>query len=218
MALSRPVGYGLLAAVVVGALLFTNDPAAPNPTKPPARRRTSTKKDGADWALPAPDPKLRFPRTTGTPRNVFVPRVVVEKRLPAVGAETPPEDLVQIPAKLAGGESAWAYTGMVEANGVRMALLENKGTKVAGYVREGDAWKAARVVGITSACIVLADEKGKAETVFRLDPNAPPKPKPVPGSEFGSAGVGPNLVGPINPGSPGNAIRPLPDFTRGSTR
>lgn len=216
-AVSRPVaflaGFGLIAVV---GLLLTNP--APEPAKATAaRRRTPVKKDGDDWNLPAPDPKLAFAHLTGVPRNVFVPLVVPERAVGLPKAEVEKDDLVQIPGKLAAGEGAWTYTGMVEANGVRMALLENKGLNQAGYVREGEAWKTARIVGITSACIVLADAKGLTETVFRFDPNAPVKPKAETPPAFGPGGVGPSPVGPIAPGGAGFAIRPtlsLPDPSR----
>lgn len=218
-AVSRPVAF-LAAIGVVAILALVLNPSDAGPKAPlvPKKRRTAKKAGTADWDLPPPDPTVHFAPVAGTPRNVFVPLVATVRPLTLPKLETK-DDLVQIPAKLAGGEGAWAYTGMVEANGVRMALLENKGLNQSGYVREGELWKTARVVGITSACIVLADDKGATETVFRFDPNAPPKPKAEPGSapSFGPGGIGAPPVGPINPGGTGFPIRPtltLPDPTR----
>ena len=213
-AVSRPVA--LIAAVgVVAILALILSPSSSAPASglaPSPKKRTAKKGNEPDWDLPAPDPKRRFARVMGLPRNVFVPLIAPERAL-VIPLTPGKDDLVAIPAKLAGGEGAWAYTGMVEANGVRMALLENKGLNQSGYVREGEAWKAARVVGITSAAIVLADDKGVAETVFRFDPNAPVKPKADPAATpaFGPGGIGSPMVGPIDPNATlGSPIRSLP--------
>ena len=200
-ALSRPVVYGALALLAVGVVLWSSGSPAAAPA-PTARKRVAKRTTGPDWDLPLPDPKLRFRRLAGTSRNVFAPLVAIERPLAALRPNVETDRLFQVPAKLAGGEAAWAYTGMVEANGVRLALLENKGTQKSGYVREGDLWKTAHVVGITAACVVLADEKGKSETVFRLDPNEPAKPKPEPEGGFRPVGGAPPS-GPIGPLSPG---------------
>ncbi len=214
-AVSRPVIYLAVAGVAAVAFLLATKDDAPAPTAKAAPRRRVAKA-GADWDFPAPDPSLRFDKPRNAPRNVFVPLAAEQKPLPVLREPIGKDDLVAIPAKLAGGEAAWAYTGMVEANGVRMALLENKAKNLSGYVREGEYWKKARVVGISSPCIVLADEKGVNETVYRFDPNAPPKPKAEPGPSFGPGGVGAPLVGPIAPGGSGFAVQPT--FARNSNR
>ena len=59
---------------------------------------------------------------------------------------------------------------------------------------------------------MLADDKGATETVFRFDPNAPPKAKPEAEASFGPGGVGSALVGPIAPGGSGFSIRAVPSL------
>lgn len=205
---SRPMAWAAFLGVVAAiALWSTNDSSPPPPPVP--HKRVALKAGEPNWDLPVPDPNLRFGHFPGPPRDVFAPLVKADAPIVLPRASLAAGDaLMAVPAKMAGGEAGWAYTGMVEADGVRMALLENKATKQAGYVREGDFWKAAHVVGISSPCVVFTDEKGESQAVYRLDPNAPPKPKNEAGPAFGPGGVGAPLVGPISPGGPGFGIRP----------
>lgn len=202
---SRPIAGAAVVTLVVAVVLWaTNDSSAPVAAAP--RKRLAQKEGAPGWDLPAPDPALHFGRSLAPPRDVFTPLVSpqVPIALPRVAVLTP-DQLVAVPPKLAGGEAGWIYTGMVEADGVRMALLENKAIKGITYVREGDAWKTARVVGISSPCVVLADAKGVTQTVYRFDPNAPVKPKAGPGSV---AGAGPGFA-PGGAFSPGGSFTPL---------
>ena len=209
-AISRPVLYAAAAGLAAIAFLLATGGGDAAPAAPRAPRKRAATPKGDDWDLPAPDPALRFPRLLTPPRDVFAPLVNEERpvaipRLPNLAQG----DLVAIPGGLAGGEGGWTYSGLVEANGVRMALLENKARNQSGYVREGDYWKAARVLSIASPALVLADDKGRELTVYRFDPNAPAKPTtPAAGPSFGPGGVGGALVGPIAPGGRDFSIQP----------
>lgn len=206
MKLSRPfMTIAVLSLLVIAFLLLS----PPTPSAPVATtRKKPVKVADAGWDFPPPDPKLHFAKPGRRGRNPFAPLVVADRAVPPPDAEK--EDVVQIPAGLAGGEANWAYTGMAEVDGVRMALLENGGSKKSGYVREGETWKKSRIVGISSACIVLADEKGVSETVFRFNPNDPPKVKPLPEGGFQPTGpIGAGLgLRPLTPPPPPGVSRP----------
>lgn len=196
---SKPVIFFGIFAIAASIYVWSQPEAAAAKTSTTKKRSAKVAFDG--WDFPPPDPTLHIPKPRATTRDVFLPKVKVQRvvRLPSAQ-----EDLVAIPAGLADGEGGWAYTGMAEVDGVRMALLENSGTRQSGYIREGEDWKKAHVVGITTACIVLSDEKGVAQTVYRFNPNDPPKIKPPPNPGFAPLNPGGLPSGPI-----GGAIRPI---------
>ncbi len=202
MKLSRPVVYFFLLALVACVVIWTSD--SPSGPPPVAQTKKKAKKADPGWDYP-PQPPLRYTKPKPLARNVFAPLIHTEKIAKAPEAK---DDLVQIPSNFADGESSWAYTGMAEVDGVRMALLENSTKKQSGYVREGEAWKKARVVGISTACIVLSDDKGETQTVYRYNPNDPPKEKPVTDGGFRPTGaIGGNLsVRPLVPPPPPGVI------------
>ena len=197
--LSRPIIF--LAIFAAAASIYVGSQPVAAPAKATTKKHSAkTAFDG--WDFPPPDPSLHLPKPPEATRDVFLPKVKVLRVVKLPGAK---EDLVAIPSNLAGGEGGWAYTGMAEVDGVRMALLENSGTKQSGYIREGEDWKKSHVVGITTACIVLSDEKGLAQTIYRFNPNDPPKVKPVPNPGFAPLNPGGLPTGPIG----GGTIRPI---------
>jgi hypothetical protein len=151
---------------------------------------------------------VRFDKPKGLLRNVFKPLLAVERS--AMTADELDEKM-KLPASIAGGEADWAYTGMVEIDGVKLALLENGTTHQGGYVREGEVWKKSRIVRITMASLEIEGPDGTAETVFRYNPNKTPKVKPPPEPGFRPLDVNPALRGPI-----GLEIRPNQAATEAS--
>ncbi len=176
---TRPVFWAVLTSVAAVAAFWSDGDAPHGKTSP---RKRSSKSADAGWDFPASNPALRFAKPHRPARDPFAPLARADHA--PILAPKEREDLVQIPSSLAGGEGGWAYTGMAEVDGVRMALLENAGTSQSGYVREGEEWKGTRVAGITMACIVLADAKGLTQSVFRFNPDDTPKPKPEPVGGF----------------------------------
>lgn len=190
--ISRPIGYSLLLAALAGAIWWSNsDPV--KPPKPNAKKGTSSKGATKNWEFPASEVALRFDKPEGKLRDIFIPLVYVDKSV----IKSEQDELMKIPANMAGGEGDWAYTGMVEVDGSRMALLENGTTHQGGYVKTGDTWKKSRVVAISSASIVVEGPDGSQETVFRFNANQPPKPKPLPDAGFRPMDLSRALNGPI---------------------
>lgn len=191
MAISRPVGYFSLAAVAVFAYVWSSSDSTPPKATATAKHKSAAKGKEAGWDFPDTSDVAPFPKPKRSRRDLFAPLVMVEHVAPLV---KPEEDLIKVPAALADGEGSWAYTGMVEVDGKRMALLENQATHVGAYVNEGQVWKKARIVAISVASVLMADEKGTVQTVYRFNPNQPPKEK--------AGGIDPNarpldLSGPI---------------------
>lgn len=208
MALSKPVVLLLIVAVGLGIYAYADGGPEKSTTPPPTTKRHAHAM-AAGWDFPPLDNSIHFDKLAPLTRDPFLPAV---KNIRAMAPPMTKDDIVQIPGRLADGEGGWAYTGMVEVDGSRLALLENSSTKKMGYVREGEDWKKAHVVGITTACIVLADEKGVPETIYRFNPNDPPKVKAPP--EGGFQPLNPGNIPPGRIGA-GMQIRPLPGGASG---
>lgn len=190
----RPVLYGGLALVTIAAFWATGDtPAkgAVHAARPSAGRKVAVN----EWVFDASETSVRFEKPKGRMRNIFQALIYAEGQMP--GSEVEP--LTKLPADLAQGEGDWAYTGMVEVDGVKLALLENGTSHQGGYVREGETWKRSRIARITMPCIVVVGPDGVETTVFRYNPNQTPKPKPLPDPGFRPMDLGPALRGPIGP-------------------
>lgn len=209
--LPRPILFGGLALVAIAALWATGDTPAKLATHA-ARPSTVRKVAVQDWKFDVSETSARFEKPKGKVRNVFQALVHAEGQM---GSEV--EVLMKLPAALAAGEGDWAYTGMVEVDGVRLALLENGTSHQGGYVREGETWKKSRIARITMPCIVVLGPDGTETTVFRYNANLVPKPKPPPDPGFRPMDLGPALRGPIGPritNEPraGASAAPLPEI------
>ena len=191
--ITKPVAYGLFSIVALGLVWWAY--SAPPATKRAAAKSVARKSSEPDWSYPASETSVRFDHPAVKLRNIFMPLFAVDKPEVKVDEET----LMKVPANLAQGESGWAYTGMVEVDGVRLALLENSSTHQGGYVKEGDTWKKSRIVRITMASIGVVGPDGIETTVFRFNANATPKPKPEPEPGFHPIDLGQALKGPIGP-------------------
>ena len=193
--LSRTVIYGGLGVISIALVWAYGGDAPEKKAKASATTAKLTGKKSLEpkWNFAKEDLAARFPKPVGTRRNVF--KALVEVERPTLNAEE--EEIMKLPATLTDGESDWAYTGMVEVDGRRLALLENPSTHQGGYVREGETWKKARIVRITMPSIVLAGPDGEETTIFRFNPNKTPKPKPPPESGFRPMDLGNALKGPI---------------------
>jgi len=192
--ISRPIGYGALAVLVAGVMWWLNDePVKVSRPRPKTTLVAQAKQQ--KWDFPAELTSLHFDKPDRPTRNIFKPLIAIEK----VVTVTDPSELMKVPASLASGESDWTYTGMVEVNGIRMALLENATTHVGGYVKEGETWKKSRIEHITSANLVVVGPDGNEETVYRFNANQTPKPKPPPDGGFHPMDLGPALKGMIGP-------------------
>jgi len=195
MALSRPLLYGGLIVIVAAVYFWPSSSPTPAAQRPGAKANAGKNKE-RDWTFLASDFGPRFDKPQGKTRDIFNPLFYVEHAAP----KTNQDQIMEVPANLAQGEAGWAYTGMAEVDGKRLALLENSSTHQGGFVKEGEAWKRSHIVSITSESIILVGPDGSEETVYRYDPNRPAKQKAAtaaPDAGFQPVDVGPALRGPI---------------------
>ena len=194
MAVSRAAIYSLLGIFVIAALVYANGGEPDKIVKKEQLPKGSNKRGvDADWNFPVAETAIRFEKPKGAIRNIFAPLIGDEKE----AAKTDQDKLMKIPANLAAGEADWAYTGLAEVNGVKMALLENPSNHQGGYVKEGETWKKSRVEHITLESITIAGVDGSEQTVFRYNANLIPKLKPMPDAGFRPMDLSQALNGPI---------------------
>jgi hypothetical protein len=191
--LSRPVGYSSLAVIAVGLLWWSNAEPPKVGKQPDRKPLQSSKPAEPDWSFPPSETAIHFDKPKGTLRNIFNPLVNVDK--PA--SQAAQDELMKLPANMAEGDPNWAYTGMVEVDGARLALLENSATHQGGYVKEGEIWKKSRIVHISVESILVVGPDGSPETIFRYNANQQPKVKPPPDNGFRPMDITPALKGLI---------------------
>lgn len=194
-AISRPVAYGALIVLSMAVVWASGGDS----TKPQVRtqHKVSTKKISEQpWDFIRSEKPVVFEAPTSGISDAFRPLIFVDRKHLRVQEE----ELMKVPANLAQGEGNWTYTGMVEVNGERLALLENAALHQGGYVKEGETWKKSKIVSITSASIVMSGTDGVQETVYRFNPDQVPKPKPPPDSGFRPLDPSSALKGPIGSG------------------
>lgn len=206
-AVSRPVLYGGVLALAVGLYYWSSDdstPAAKAKTK-----KTKTKVEKVDTEFTPDEYTVHFAKAQPVARNVFLP--LVKSQAPTVipvGAINVPKDLDKIPSSLADGDGNWIYSGYASVNNEDLALLENKTSKQSAFVKNGESWKSAHVVHISSSSIVLAGKDGVQQVILRFDPYLAAKKEatkntPTAGSPGTLPPAGPmGSVPPFNPGSP----------------
>ena len=188
-AISRPVIYAVVAAVVVYAGVVLTEPE-------PAARRAAART--ARTASPAPDGfteadlTTRFVRYAGRPRDPFSPKVVPAKAPPP--APAPPSPPPGGPPPGTEG-SVWTLTGISSINGVRSALIENGSTKESLFLKAGDRWNGLTVVAIEADAVVLRNALGQ-ETRLVFDETVP---EPTTGTAAGAAGTGAATAPPAPP-------------------
>ena len=195
--LSRPVYY-LMVGAVLAAVAWNLMPSEEAPVRKskPTKRANQLVEDDSKYV--AAEMAMKFDPPAATVRNVFHPLVAVEK--PDKAAPPPPpadQDLTAIPAKIADGESNWVFTGMAEVDGSKVALLQNNSTKQSGLLKEGEYWRKSQLISISLDSILFVGPDGNIQTVFRFDPNAPPKVKTPTESGFRPYDLSGPLAGPI---------------------
>lgn len=158
---SLPLLLGGGAAVLLLVVMTgPKDAPAATTSSTRAKKRTSAKDVGQYTTA---DRTAKFPPLTLAAYDVFKPAVkkAVPTPPPLAGGESPGG----IPASMTGGDANWYYTGLVELNGSREALLENSTSGETQYVRAGGGFKAARVSTVDISAVTLVGPDG---TVARV--------------------------------------------------
>jgi hypothetical protein len=213
------VWVGIVAAAAAAYVMLSpsDTPSVPSTTK--KTKKATTKAD----ALYTPeDSTAKFASVTTPVADVFNPLVKkpILAKLPVVTAD---KNVVGIDLRLTGGEANWFYTGLVELDGKREALLENTKTGETMYVSAGEGWKAARVRSVDISSVVMVGPDGTAVTIPITQYGVAPGANPATATAVASAtpstqplNVPSGITGPIGAGAgirpvPGTATMTLPD-------
>ena len=189
----------------------------PEQTKTSAIKAVTKKKPSAkpgEVVYTKEDYDAQFKPVNVEAKNSFVPIVA---RKGGIGSADGLANAV--PTDMTGGEANWVYTGSAETDGVPMALIENRSTGDAVFLKRGERWKSAFVQQITPFSIVLrgpngtktlglVDDDNSSRTMARSSAGFAPAPVDVPQ----------DLRGPIGGGRRNrglNGLQALPDPTFG---
>ena len=195
MKISRPIVYGSVAIIAAAALWYTSD--EPPKIKLAAAKKLPIAAQAVKSDYTESDYLAKFEKPKDTKRNLFQP--LIHSRASIVSANADSSAPLKIPALLAEGDPNWAFTGIAEVDGQRLALLENSATHQSGFVKEGDPWKGAKIRRITQDSLTMEDQDGVQQVVPRYDPNQPEKPKATPTGGFETLHIGGGLKGAILP-------------------
>lgn len=200
--MSPMIKWTVVGAVVVVGYTFLSggDSAAP-----PAEAK-KTKKSAKDLGIyTEEDSTAKFAMVSAIPRDVFNPLV---KKTPAA-AMIKPGAQTGLDAKLTGGEGGWFYTGMVELDGKREALLENNVSGESVYVSAGETWKAARIASVDISTVVMVAPDGSEIKVPITEYGATPGAVASNAAPAGNQPLAP-IRGQIGAGGPANiGVRPV---------
>lgn len=153
--LQRPIFWVAIVAIgIVGFVMTAPEEAKIVPMTAKRKGPTTKAARGEDQFTKA-DEKAEFKPVNSEAKNAFVP--VVARTNGISGAQQLEN---AIPADFAGGEANWIYTGNAEYDGVRQALIENRSTGDAVFLKRGQKWKNAYVVEISEYSVVMRGPSG----------------------------------------------------------
>lgn len=211
---SPVVWVGVLAAAAAAYILTAPSDAPAPSTSSKKRPKANSKTDG----LYTPEDSLaKFASVTTPVADVFNPLV----KKPILAIKPPPQPVDPtgaggggIDSRLTGGEASWFYTGLVELDGQRQALLENTKTGETMYVSAGEGWKAARIRTVDVSAVVMVGPDGTAVRIPITQYGVAPGTNPAAATTVASAApstqplnVPSGITGQIGGGA---GIRPIP--------
>jgi len=193
--------------VLLGLLYFgLGGDSGPATTGTSAKVRKKTTSAKADGLYTKEDEDARFPPLSLAVVDSFNPLVKKAKPAAITTPVAPTGGPTGIDASLTGGEGTWYYTGWVELDGRRQALLENPTTGETDYVTSGESWKRTRVTTVDVSTVVLVGPDGKSHRVPILDYGEFPGKTPAAGGKAGGQPL--NVPSGAIAGAIGNAPNP----------
>lgn len=214
----RPVFW--IAVVCLGAVALAMN--GPETAKTKTGGKSTAKKKPVqrpgDVVFTKEDETASFKPVNDSPRNAFVPIVARH------GGFGSGEGLANaIPTDMTGGESNWVYTGTASTDGVPVALIENRTTGDAVFLKKGERWKSAYILRISEYSVIMSGPSGTrtlglvdenlkgSNTLARSNEFAPAEPN-VPGNFRGRIGRGGFQNGLSANPSPGLGQQNAPGF------
>ncbi len=207
--LQKPVFW--VAILGIGGILYISTEGDSTP-KAALKPKVSTTKvatgTGEEAVFEKLDRTSSFGLMNDTPRNAFIPVVA---RRGGIGSGDGKGN--EIPTDITGGEGNWVYTGTAETDGQRVALIENRTTNDAVFLKRGERWKSGYVVRISEYSVILSGPNG-TKTIGLVDDSAPLATLSR-GNRSGtlppaSIDLPPSLNGPIGGRRGGNGLTAIP--------
>lgn len=152
----KPVFWVAMVAIGVAGFTMTGEkPSTTSKGKPVSKKKTTVAKKGAE-VFTEEDQNASFERVQVTFKNSFVPLVAKSGGIGGADGQAN-----AIPASFSGGDGNWVFTGSVEVDGVRQALLENRKTQDGVFLRSGQRWKNCVVKRVLSDAVVIEGPSGE---------------------------------------------------------
>lgn len=210
----KPITWIAIGGLGLAAFVMT-EPEQPSAStaKSSSKKKKSTAK-ATEAQFTQEDFDAVFKPVNDKPKNSFVPIVA---RHSGIGSA---EGLANaIPVEMTGGEPNWVYTGSAETDGVPMALIENRTSGEAVFLKRGERWKSAFVQQITPFSVVMRGPNG-TKTLGLVDEDTSSKSLARSSTGFSPAQVEvpTELRGPIGGGRRNrgmNGLQALPDPSMG---
>jgi hypothetical protein len=153
--LQKPITWVALVALG-GATIFalSEDPKPTGGMTVAARKAKTTQKGGVVFTKE--DETAKFERITVPIRNAFNPVIASGSGISGTdGAAN------ALPASYTGGDSSWVFTGSVEIDGARQALIENRKSNDGVFLRAGQRWKNCVVKRVLEDSVILDGPSGQ---------------------------------------------------------
>jgi len=161
----KPIFWVGMAGLAIAGFVLSEPEATSNASTPKktAKKKPISKKGQTQFTKE--DEAAKFKPVNDSPRNSFVPIVA---RHSGIGSA---DGLANaIPTDMTGGEGNWVYTGTAETDGVPVALVENRTSGDAVFLKRGERWKSAYVIQISEYSVILRGPSG-TRTLGLVDEN-----------------------------------------------
>jgi hypothetical protein len=152
----KPVFWVATVAVAIVGYTMTapESGAAKKPTTKKSNKPVVAKKGTEIFT--EEDKNASFPRIQVEFKNAFVPLVAKDGGIGGSDAAAN-----KIPSSFSGGDANWVFTGTVEVDGVRQALLENRNSGDGVFLRSGQRWKNCVVKRVNQDSVVIEGPSGE---------------------------------------------------------
>ncbi len=193
----RPVFWVATVALGVGGFVMTSPDAPKSSKAAPPKARKSTVANAKEDVYTKEDETAVFKPVSSDAKNSFRP--IVAKSGIGSGSSAS-----MLPTELTSGEPNWVYTGSAETDGSQVALIENRTSGEAVFLKRGQRWKSSYVVKIEPDSIVLKGPYGDRTLGIAQD-----EPATTSRSTVASSGTAANANAPMGVNVPRNMRGPI---------
>ena len=153
---SRPLTWVGLAALGIALFVMTEPDQSKTVKSSTTRAKKRPGPAAKEEVFTKEDKSAKFAPVREQVKNSFQPIVTKSGRFGGA------DGLANVlPGDFTGGDAGWVYTGSVETDGVMMALIENRTTGDAVYLKRGERWRSSYVVDIMGDSVVMRGPSGE---------------------------------------------------------